>query len=118
MISLSQHGCRREREENERIIFVRCFLKSWSPLHAEQSSRCHGAPQQQQGEAVRVQQQGTGQPSQGVQGQQTEGFLTQVQTGIKIPDQGVRKGKKVSYQRRTDAVSAKCPVPLGHTGKF
>lgn len=61
-----------------------------------QSSRRHGAPQQQQGEAVGVQQQGSSQPFQGVQGQQTKGFLTQVQTGIKVPGRGVRRGKRMS----------------------
>lgn len=70
------------------------FLRRPSPLHVLQSSRCHHAPEQQQGEDVRVQQQGSGQPFQGVQRQQTEGFLTQVQTGIEIPEQGVAKGKK------------------------
>lgn len=111
-------GRNEKREENKRTIFVQCFLKRSSPLHAVQSSRCHGAPQQQQGEAVWVQQQGTGQSFQGVQRQQTKGFLTQVQTGIKIPEQGVRKGKKMSYQRSTDTVSTKCPVLLVNTGKF
>lgn len=78
----------------ERVIFPPCFGKRSSPLHVPQRRRRHRAPEQQQGEDVRVQQQRAGQTLQGVEGQQTKGLFTQVQTGIKIPEQGIRKRGK------------------------
>lgn len=50
-----------------------------------QDSSCQGSAEQQQGEDVRGQQQSPSQPLHSVQRQWTKGFLTQVQTGIKIP---------------------------------
>lgn len=100
-----------------KVIFPRWFLRRSSPFHVLQSSGCHRAPKQQQGEGVGVQQQGPSQPFQGVQRQQTKGFLAQVQAGIEIPDQGVRKGEKsnkyylfVSYQWSPDIGSATSPL--------
>lgn len=68
--------------------------KRSSPRHVPQRRRCHRAPEQQQGEGVRVQQQRGGQTFQGVERQQTKGLFTQVQTGIKIPEQGTREGEE------------------------
>lgn len=69
------------------------FSSSHHQPHVLQDGHCHHATKQQQGEDVWVQQQSTSQALQCVKRQQAKGLLTQVKTGIEIPDRGVNNGK-------------------------